>query len=188
MADGVGGWREYGIDPSKFSSSLMDTCKRLIEQDKLNIQDSTYKTPIQILTKSYNTLLDSKNSLIGSSTACIVLFNRDTEFIHAANLGDSGFVIIRNNKIVHRSQEQQHYFNSPFQLAIHPNMNNNDQDSLISDRPESASTSSFKVTEGDFILVATDGLWDNLPENSLIQEISKIKVRFLFIHLFIFYS
>jgi protein phosphatase PTC7 len=178
VADGVGGWREYGIDPSKFSSSLMDTCKRLIEQEKLNIHDSTSKTPIQILTKSYNTLLDSKNSLIGSSTACIVIFNRDTEFIHAANLGDSGFVIIRNNKIVHRSQEQQHYFNSPFQLAIHPNMN--DQDSLISDRPESASTSSFKVIEGDFILVATDGLWDNLPENSLIHEISKIKVNLFF--------
>ncbi len=43
-------------------------------------------------------------------------------------------------------------------------------------RPESASTSSFQVIEGDFIVVATDGLWDNVPESFIINEISKIKV------------
>jgi hypothetical protein len=42
--------------------------------------------------------------------------------------------------------------------------------------PESASISSFKVIEGDFIIVATDGLWDNMPDNVFITEISKIKV------------
>ena len=27
VADGVGGWRNYGIDPSLFSSALMDNSK-----------------------------------------------------------------------------------------------------------------------------------------------------------------
>lgn len=122
----------------------METCKRMIEQDKLNLNDSNNinrTTPIQILSNSYNALLESKNGLIGSSTACIIVFHRESHSLHTANLGDSGFVIIRNNKIVHRSQEQQHYFNSPFQLAIHPSLNNysnsNDdanEESLISDR------------------------------------------------------
>ena len=68
---------------------------------------------------------------LGSSTACIVALHKEKSILHTANLGDSGFVVIRNNTIVHRSQEQQHYFNSPFQLAIHPEMK--DQ-RLISDR------------------------------------------------------
>ena len=34
IADGVGGWREIGIDPSKFSSNLMNQCKRVVEQEK----------------------------------------------------------------------------------------------------------------------------------------------------------
>lgn len=68
---------------------------------------------------------------LGSSTACIVALHREKSILHAANLGDSGFVVIRKNAIVHRSQEQQHYFNSPFQLAIHPNIK---EPGLIADR------------------------------------------------------
>jgi protein phosphatase PTC7 len=125
----------------------METCKRIIEQDKLNLNDSNINrtTPIKILSNSYNALLENKNGLIGSSTACIIVFHRESQSLHTANLGDSGFVIIRNNKIVHRSQEQQHYFNSPFQLAIHPSLNNNNddtnEDSLISDTLVSLSLS-----------------------------------------------
>ena len=107
VADGVGGWRDIGVDPSKFSSNLMRTCKRLVEQGITSESDNAAnrKTPIEILTASYQSLLENKNqSLIGSSTACIIVFNRDSNCLHTANLGDSGFVIIRNNKIVHRSQ------------------------------------------------------------------------------------
>lgn len=70
-------------------------------------------------------------SLTGSSTACMVALHKEKSILHTANLGDSGFVVIRRNAIVHRSQEQQHYFNSPFQIAIHPNIRDS---RLISDR------------------------------------------------------
>ncbi|CAF1074708.1 unnamed protein product [Brachionus calyciflorus] len=186
VADGVGGWHEFGIDPSKFSFNLMKTCKRLIEQGFDLVIDN--KTPINLLEQSYKTLLESKNNklLVGSSTACILLFHHDTNYLHTCNLGDSGFCIIRNNKIIHRSQEQQHYFNSPYQIAILPNSNNEFQDapqealiqnddSLFNDSPESAISSSIQLNEGDFILVATDGLWDNLTESHLLVELSKIK-------------
>jgi protein phosphatase PTC7 len=69
----------------------------------------------------YNLQKNHRNFLfLGSSTACIVALHKEKSILHTANLGDSGFVVIRKNIIVHRSQEQQHYFNSPFQLAIHP--------------------------------------------------------------------
>ena len=178
VADGVGGWREVGVDPSKFSSSLMKTCKRFVEQNPDSFDENIVnrKTPIEILSQSYNTLLENKNNLIGSSTACIIVFHRESSYLHSANLGDSGFVIVRDSKIIHRSQEQQHYFNSPFQMAILPNLSSSAE--LLNDSPESASTSSFELAEGDFIVIATDGLWDNFPEAALIEEISNIKVIF----------
>jgi len=56
----------------------------------------------------------------GSCTACVVALHREESAIYTANLGDSGFRVVRAGKIVHRSQEQQHYFNTPFQLAVAP--------------------------------------------------------------------
>ncbi len=47
-----------------------------------------------------------------------------------------------------------------------------------------ASVSSFDLREGDFIVIATDGLWDNLNENALLIEISKIKVSFILVKIF----
>lgn len=177
VADGVGGWRDIGVDPSKFSSNLMRTCKRIVEQGinpEQGDQSATHKTPIEILTSSYQALLENKNqALVGSSTACIIVFNRDSNYLHTANLGDSGFIIVRSNKIVHRSREQQHYFNSPFQIAILPNMS--EPTNLFNDSPEEAEVSSYQLREGDFIVIATDGLWDNLGDSTIINEISKLK-------------
>lgn len=149
VADGVGGWREHGIDPSLFSSSLMEACKSLIDNKLIDLNPFTLK---ELLSKGYQQLLDNKQCIIGkiienfcvfshmdfyefdfkgSSTACMVALHKEKSILHTANLGDSGFVVIRKNIIVHRSQEQQHYFNSPFQLAIHPTINDS---RLIADR------------------------------------------------------
>ena len=51
----------------------------------------------------------------GSSTACILALEGDT--LHAANLGDSGFMVVRRNKMLFKSRSQQHQFNFPFQLG-----------------------------------------------------------------------
>ena len=56
----------------------------------------------------------------GSSTACIVVLDRRSHRLHTCNLGDSGFLVVRGGEVVHRSSEQQHYFNTPFQLSIAP--------------------------------------------------------------------
>ncbi|CAF3451317.1 unnamed protein product [Rotaria socialis] len=169
VADGVGGWREYGVDPSLFSSSLMAACKSLVDNKLLDLNPLTLK---ELLSKGYKQLLEDKQCIIGSSTACIVALHREKSILHTANLGDSGFVVIRKNIIVHRSQEQQHYFNSPFQLAIHPTIKD---PNLIADSPDAASVTSFNVEENDFILIATDGVWDNLPDSTVIEEVKKIK-------------
>ena len=47
--------------------------------------------------------------------------------------------------------------------------------------PDLASVSSFNVEEHDIIVIATDGLWDNLPDATILEEISKIRVSVPFI-------
>lgn len=42
--------------------------------------------------------------------------------------------------------------------------------------PDAADSSSFDVQLGDIILTATDGLFDNMPDYMILQELKKLKV------------
>ena len=95
----------------------MKQCKRVVDQENdmfSNGKNINEKSPLNILTNGYEAMRESKNAdLVGSSTACVCVFNRESKHLHSANLGDSGFVVIRDNKIVHRSLDKCHYFNCP---------------------------------------------------------------------------
>lgn len=60
VADGVGGWRDYGVDPSQFSATLMRTCERLVKEGRF-----TPSYPVGILTSGYYELLQNKVPLLG---------------------------------------------------------------------------------------------------------------------------
>lgn len=49
----------------------------------------------------------------------------------------------------------------------------------VSSSPEAADSSSFDVQLGDIILTATDGLFDNMPDYMILQELKKLKVSLL---------
>lgn len=85
-------------------------------------------------------------------------------------------MVVRQGRLVKKSEEQQHYFNTPFQLSIPPP---GYQAEVVSDQPDSAVTDNFPVEDGDVILIATDGVFDNLPQNLLIDELKKVRL-FLF--------
>eukprot|EP00191_Tetraselmis_sp_GSL018_P006561 CAMPEP_0177609632 /NCGR_PEP_ID=MMETSP0419_2-20121207/19221_1 /TAXON_ID=582737 /ORGANISM="Tetraselmis sp., Strain GSL018" /LENGTH=216 /DNA_ID=CAMNT_0019104627 /DNA_START=186 /DNA_END=836 /DNA_ORIENTATION=- len=95
------------------------------------------------------------------ATACIITLGEET--LHAANLGDSGFIILRAGKIVFKSPQQQHDFNFPYQLGNADGM---------SDPPEAAATFSVPVMEGDIVVAATDGVFDNL----FADEIARVAI------------
>ena len=71
-----------------------------------------------------------------------------------------------------RSHEQQHYFNTPFQLSLPPTEL---QSQVLADRPESADQYEFSVEDGDVILLATDGLFDNVPDRYRIYALHDCK-------------
>lgn len=72
--------------------------------------------------------LVAKENILGSATICLVSLNSKTRVLQAANIGDSGFIVIRLEKnpetsvlepsIVFRSPPQEHVFGCPFQLGI----------------------------------------------------------------------
>ena len=53
----------------------------------------------------------------GSATACILRCLPDEGELHAANLGDSGFLVVRGGNPVFQTPQQQHHFNFPYQLG-----------------------------------------------------------------------
>lgn len=165
VADGVGGWRSYGIDPGEFSSYLMKTCERLVQLGQFTLSE-----PGDLLARSYYELLEHKKPILGSSTACVMILDRAAGRVCAANIGDSGYMVVRAGRVLHRSSEQQHYFNTPYQLSLPPPGHDHN---VLSDRPESADTFEFPVEAGDVILVATDGVFDNVPEPVLLSELTR---------------
>merc|ERR1712110_1320597 len=110
--------------------------------------------------------------IIGSSTACLMMLSHTDLKLYTTNIGDSGFLVVRRGEVVHRSHEQQHYFNTPFQLSLPPTEL---QSQVLADRPESADQYEFSVEDGDVILLATDGLFDNVPDRLIVDEMAVVQ-------------
>lgn len=164
VADGVGGWRLYDIDPGRFSCFLMRSCERITHSVEY---DATQ--PAQLLARAYCNLLEQKQPILGSSTACVMALHRDSHTLYAANIGDSGLLVIRDGFIVCRSMEQQHQFNTPYQLAVPPPGH---ALNVLTDGPECAALLQFDVECGDIVLLATDGVYDNVPDEMLLHMLS----------------
>lgn len=73
--------------------------------------------PMEILQHSYDVSMAEakREGIVGSTTACIAVLRGDE--LRIANLGDCGISVIRQNHYAFRSEEQQHFFNFPYQLG-----------------------------------------------------------------------
>jgi protein phosphatase PTC7 len=159
VADGVGGWRDMGIDSGLFSRELV----RLAQS---YVADSGNTEPYPALVYAFEHV-----EALGTSTICIVsLINGRLE---ACNLGDSGFLVCRKNGVggvkastgrfetVYRTSEQTHFFNCPYQIGTNSN-----------DGPEHADLVEFAVHPGDIVVIATDGIFDNLFDADIEEQIN----------------
>jgi protein phosphatase PTC7 len=106
LADGVSQWKMLNIDPSAYSLRMMNESKRLIDQKGL-------RDTRTILRRAFE---ECQIDTLGSCT--VVLFALDEyDTVWSSSIGDSGFRVIRQGKIVYRSLPQQHEPNQPFQLG-----------------------------------------------------------------------
>ena len=46
---------------------------------------------------------------------------------------------------------------------------------FIGDSPEKAELNSLDIESGDIIVLATDGLWDNVPEHIIVEQLSNVE-------------
>lgn len=153
VADGVGGWVTYGVDPALYSRHLMEEAKRAYDEYHL-------RHPQAVLEFAYNHM----NDIQGSTTACAAVLQGN--LITISNLGDSGCLIVRKGKVLFRTKEQQHIFNFPVQLGTGH-----------STTPKDADNTTLQVEEGDLILLATDGLFDNLYDHEIIDIIREYQAN-----------
>ena len=165
--DGVGGWADQGVDPGLFSRQLANQTGMALEA-----QGAPAADPLRALQQGL-----ARTTEVGSSTACVVCLTADGR-LRTLNVGDSGFRVLRAERgaaaaaaaavapsvaapaaaleVVHRSAEQQHYFNCPLQLGTGSR-----------DRPEHGARELLEVRDGDLILMATDGVFDNLFDDEI---------------------
>ena len=173
VADGVGGWNDVGVDPSKYSKEL---CKN-IKSVYLKNANKYFSQPIKMFIEAAEL-----TRATGSATFCMCVLDLEKNYMHTVNLGDSGYMLLRSTEklinnpnpvlqslkagdkvsplgMVFKSQEQQRSFNFPLQVGTH------------GDSPQEAKTNVHEIQENDIIVLGTDGLWDNLFEDHIIQII-----------------
>ncbi|XP_021281205.1 probable protein phosphatase 2C 62 isoform X2 [Herrania umbratica] len=152
VADGVGQWSFEGISVGLHAKELMENCEKIVsDRNGVPITD-----PVEVLNRGA-----AKTQSCGSSTVLVAYF--DDWALHVAYIGDSGFIIIRNGAVFKRSSPMVYEFNFPLQIK----RGDNPSDFVEVYR--------IDLNEGDVIVTASDGLFDNLYE----QDIASIVVKSL---------
>ncbi|KAF0981191.1 hypothetical protein FDP41_012979 [Naegleria fowleri] len=160
VADGVGGWIDQGVDPSHISNQLMLNCKLICEREINNT--SFLSNPNKIMQAAYDMIVNEKQVQAGSTTCCVASFDKKNNILRTSNLGDSTCAVFRNGACIFVTQERQHYFNCPFQLGVVPA----EISTAYHDLPEHAVNEEIVLQPEDVVVMATDGVWDNLfPED-----------------------
>ena len=151
LADGVGGFNEKGVDPGLYARVLTyEAAKEYAAQSNSPLATAGPKKAIQVAQEN--------TRLPGASTMVIVTLEGTT--LKAANLGDSGFRVIRSGKVVFASPAQEHYFNCPYQLGY---------PSLSEDVDLASEAQEFEIVmqPGDLVIVGSDGLFDNVFDEDI---------------------
>ena len=88
-----------------------------------------------------------------------MVLDKEKPIVRGLNLGDSGYIIVRNKKVIFHTPVQQWRFNAPYQCGTNHKL------------PYNADKFEHKVEGGDLLIFASDGLWDNLDDNQIIKQI-----------------
>ncbi|CAF3338737.1 unnamed protein product [Rotaria sp. Silwood2] len=166
LSDGVSGNRHHGLDPYKFAHTLISSC--LEETDRI-IGSSSMRGLVHRAIRCVE-----KRSIFGSATLCLLSIDKHSSYLRSLNIGDSGFMLIRENKLIIRSHPQYHRGSSPFQLSSLPTTNSftSNTTRLYHDKPSDGEYIEHKIEIGDLLLIASDGLFDNLYEDFIVQIIN----------------
>ncbi|GMH23718.1 hypothetical protein Nepgr_025561 [Nepenthes gracilis] len=149
VADGVGQWSLEGIRAGHYAQELMQNCEKLLSSKE------------NVLTDVKCVLKQSAAAAVSHGSATVLIAHFDHQVLHVANIGDTGYCIIRNGFAYQKSSPLFHEFNFPLQIA------------RGDDPLEVLQEYHIDVEVGDVIVSATDGLFDNLYEQEIASIVSK---------------
>lgn len=153
VADGVGGFNEQGVDPGLYA--------RVLTYEAAKAQAAMARNPLSRPDlKKVIAAAQEATKLPGAST--MVVIECDGTKIKAANLGDSGFRVVRAGKVIFASPAQEHYFNCPYQLGFEPL-------SEDTDTANDAEVFDIAVQPGDLVIAGSDGLFDNVFDEEIAE-------------------
>ncbi|KAM4055204.1 stage II sporulation protein E (SpoIIE) domain-containing protein [Hirsutella rhossiliensis] len=177
VADGVGGWTDSGVNPADFSHGLCDYMAAVAYEH--GPAASTPLTARRLMQKGYDAVCNDGSVHAGGSTACVAIAAPDG-ILDVANLGDSGFLHLRLNAVNAYSEPQTHAFNTPFQLSLIPPRVAARMAAFggtqLSDLPHDADVTHHRVRHGDVLVLATDGVLDNLFNQDILRIASRVMV------------
>lgn len=177
VADGVGGWDQSGIDSGLFSRGI---CSHMMSIARSHTSAPQTLTPQNLLGRAYKAVLEDRSIPGGGSTACVAI-GRSHGVVEIANLGDSGYILLRSNAVHYRSEAQTHAFNTPYQLSRIP-AKMLAQTRLfggqpLMDKPSDSVNTVHEVVHGDVLIFATDGVWDNLNAQEILRIVSQQMIK-----------
>eukprot|EP00603_Paraphysomonas_imperforata_P008408 CAMPEP_0114426742 /NCGR_PEP_ID=MMETSP0103-20121206/7963_1 /TAXON_ID=37642 ORGANISM="Paraphysomonas imperforata, Strain PA2" /NCGR_SAMPLE_ID=MMETSP0103 /ASSEMBLY_ACC=CAM_ASM_000201 /LENGTH=602 /DNA_ID=CAMNT_0001595729 /DNA_START=383 /DNA_END=2191 /DNA_ORIENTATION=+ len=220
VADGVGSWRQHGVDPRLYSHRLVENAKSVIRDESARrmedyilyeashrgekgvdvsaaseelVQGDETVHPLDALFEAWY-MTNKDQDIIGSSTICVATIDLSSNQLSYSNVGDGGLMVVRhvprdgtlnakiaptthttqtsynntNYKIAYLAQQQLRSFNFPFQLG-----NGGGQYEGVFEQPVDADTASIPLMPGDVVVLASDGLFDNLEISEIIAIISE---------------
>ncbi|TXG53934.1 hypothetical protein EZV62_019190 [Acer yangbiense] len=139
--------RGKSINPGLYAQEFMENCEKIV----LGSKNIPITNPVQVLNRS---AVETQSP--GSSTVLVAYF--DGQALHVANIGDSRFIVVRDGSVFKMSSPLVHEFNFPLRIE-----RGDDPSALVEEYK-------IDLDEGDVIVIATDGLFDNL----YVQEIASI--------------
>jgi protein phosphatase PTC7 len=172
VADGVGGWTESRVDPADFSHGL---CGYMAQTAQTWHEPAERLRPKHLLQAGYDQVVADSTIRAGGSTASVGVALPDGR-VELANLGDSGSVLIRRAAVHHYSVPQTHGFNTPYQLSVIPPRMRAQASvfggAFLEDFPRDASVTNVQMQHGDVLIVATDGVFDNINNQDILKLIT----------------
>ena len=152
LADGTGGWEEKGINPGEFARSLVKKIRHHFRRDP--------KNHLKNLPQLVNFAAQRVN-VPGTATCIVAVLDRDHSRVSIVNIGDTSYIHFRKGQnglyyMVSRGQPKEIQPNMPLQIG---------RDLLTA---TSGDFFTFDVKVGDRLLLATDGVFDNLYDEDIL--------------------
>ena len=175
VADGMGGHSDGDIASSLASTSFVDYIK------KSNINDfddivSLQTRAIDYANKEVCKLAEQKREKMGTTVVCVCI-DYDMKMAHISHIGDSRVYLYRNEELIQLTRDHSLLNDLIDSGALNEEeanefVNKSAITRAVGISPNTvADTKSIDISENDLILMATDGLSNELKEEEIIDII-----------------